>query len=697
MSNPYEYHKSKLGVKLKYLISDDNKSHVDSLRLISYRALKKRMDKNTSSEKQLRRASLGYEALIDFNSLTREWRDNITIKFGAPEPEVKKSWFSQHYVSDRKAFDFFVAHRYGVDNDKKLSPDMIERYVYNASMLNTVLLLKNNRKAYAKALGGVKLKIWDSLSNDVNAFQEVNHNLPTTPDSLRHKVNKYQKEGYISLISGKLKLKNAQKIKDREQKALLDELINKHTNLDNQVIADLYNMIAGKVELNWEQITPSTVFNFKQERNLETFAGRNGKKALKNNLTMQRRRIKPTASMLYWTLDGWTVELLYQKKTKNKEGHFITTYHNRLTMVVVLDPYNKYPIGYSIGYNETPELIKKAMQNAVNHTRDLFGSFLKPHQLQSDNYAIKTLRPLYEACTENFTPASVGNAKAKVIEPYFKYLNTKRCKLFDNWSGHNVDSGSKNQPNSEVMNLIKKNWPDEEGCRKQIADIIEMERSLKKEEYIKGWLKTKNEYRHLMSYESYLLAFGSVTKSNKLRGQGLRVTIKGMHQFYECFDINFRKHALEDWTVHYNEDNLEEAMAVSADGTLRYILEPAPFEHMALADRTEQDDATGSRIQDYNRKLINHISEERQNAAEITEAFFGKHPELNDTVAKHLLTDSTGNHKIHKRRESIAVKSARAIEVKKETKKEVNQSKTFDKTQQEYYSKKVDVNKYLDE
>ncbi|WP_053056694.1 hypothetical protein [Tenacibaculum mesophilum] len=693
VETPYEYHKSKLGVKLKYLVSDLSKSHLNGLGLISYRALKKRMDSNTCSEKQLRRGSLGYEALVEFNSLSQEWRDRLSVKFGAPKPEATKSWFSQHYVTDKDAFDFYIAHRYGADNDKKLTPDTIERYVYNASVLNTVIKLKNNRKAYAKALGGVKINIWESLSKDVNAFQEVKHNLPTTAGSLRHKVTRYQKEGYISLVSGKLKLKNAQKVKDKEQRAILDELVNKHTNLDNKMIADLYNMIVGKVEMDWEEITPTTVLNFKKERNLETFAGRNGKKALKNSLTMQRRRIAPTASMLYWTLDGWTVELLYQKRNDNN----VITYHNRLTMVVVLDPYNKYPVGYSIGYNETPELIKAAMQNAINHTKELFGNFFKPYQLQSDNYAIKTLTPLYEACTPNFTPASVGNAKAKVVEPYFKYLNTKRCKLFDNWSGHNVDSGSKNQPNAEVMNLIKKNFPDEEECRQQIRSIIEMERSIKREEYVKGWLKTKNEYRQLMSYESYLLTFGSKTKSNKLRGEGLRVTINGSYQFYECFDINFRKHALEDWTVHYNPENLEEAMAVSSDGTLRYMLEPAPFEHMALADRTEADNETGNRIQSYNRKLIKHISEERQDNAEIVETFFGKHPELNDTVAKHLLTDSNGNHKIHKRRESEAVKSARKIEKKQELKEAKKEEQSFHTSQQEYYKSKVDVNKYLDE
>ena len=54
------------------------------------------------------------------------------------------------------------------------------------------------------------------------------------------------------------------------------------------------------------------------------------------------------------------MELYYQKTGKNSEGHNVTTYANRLTMVVVLDPFNNYPVGYAIGTHETPGLILHA-------------------------------------------------------------------------------------------------------------------------------------------------------------------------------------------------------------------------------------------------------------------------------------------------------------------------------------------------
>lgn len=97
--------------------------------------------------------------------------------------------------------------------------------------------------------------------------------------------------------------------------------------------------------------------------------------------------------MTYWTLDGWDVELVYQKrqpvdKKVNGETRTYkkTTYHNRKTIVVVLDACGKYPIGYAVGDHESPALIREALRNAIKHARELFGARYKPLQLQSDNY-----------------------------------------------------------------------------------------------------------------------------------------------------------------------------------------------------------------------------------------------------------------------------------------------------------------------
>ncbi|MBS9774822.1 MAG: hypothetical protein KGV59_06680, partial [Tenacibaculum sp.] len=457
---PYEYYNDKLGIKIKFLVSTENKRHKKSLALISYKALNKRFKSKTCTEKQLRRASLGFDALVSFNSLCQEWRDLITTTFGKPKEEAKQSYFAKHYIADREAFNFYCAHRFGENNERKLEPEVIELYTYNASVLNTVIEVKNNRKAYAKALGGVKLNIWESLSNDVNAFNDVRHDLPTTPDSLRHKVTKYQKDGYKSVISRKYGTRNRAKVSTKEQNTLLEELLKKHQNMDNEQIAWNYNKIAQYA--GWADISASTVATYRKKLGLYVYAGQHGLNEFNHNKAMQVKRSRPTSPMLYWTVDGWDAELLYQKDTVNKNGHKVTTYHNRLTMVAVLDPFNDYIIGYAIGDHETPTLIREALKNAINHTKELFGERYKPYQLQTDNYQKANLQSTYEAITKHFTPAKVKNSKAKVIENFFNRFNKKyfQREMVPNWSGHNVNAKKQNQPNDEYLNAIRHQFPN---------------------------------------------------------------------------------------------------------------------------------------------------------------------------------------------------------------------------------------------
>ncbi|WP_155844997.1 hypothetical protein [Chryseobacterium daeguense] len=189
---PYEFYNDKLCVKVKYLTSD--RSHKDTLHLMTYRAFKKRMDSLTSPEKQLRRASIGVDALVEFRSLCQEWQDLLTTTFGNPPEKVKENFFAKHYFTDNKALEYFKTHRYGERNEKYLDDETVLLYTYNASILNTVLTLKADRKGMKKALGSTTMDIWDSLSRDVNSFTLVHHNLPKNKDALRRKTVDYQKK-----------------------------------------------------------------------------------------------------------------------------------------------------------------------------------------------------------------------------------------------------------------------------------------------------------------------------------------------------------------------------------------------------------------------------------------------------------------------------------------------------------------------
>lgn len=700
MENPYEYYDNKLCIKCNFLYFDSN-AHPDTIGVIRYNALYKRMASKTCTESQIRNASWSGDALVLHSSLCQDWKDSLTLKFGKPKEVVKASFFASHYQADRKAFDFYAAYTYGDDN-KKLDLKLIETYTYNASVMNAVIACKTNRKAYIKALGGVQVDIWQSLTNDVNCFRDVAHNLPTTSRGLRIRYNEFLKYGYVSFISGRLQNANAAKVKGIDQMAIIDELLAKHTNLDYTQVANIYNSVAER--LYWKTITPQTVANRKTDSNIVIYAGRKGSNALSNNVLMQNKRTAPSKPMLYWTLDGWDAELLYQKTETNAKGYATTTYHNRLTVVMVVDPFNKYIIGYAIGTHETPALIKEAMRNAFQHSQELFGAYYRPYQLQSDNYAKATLTPLYEACSVHYTPAKVKNAKSKIIEPFFNRFNKDYCQMFDNWSGHNVNSGSNSQPNSEYMNKIKNQFPDERGCRQQLIAAIEADRAKKQSAYVAQWSEVSPEHKSELSLPMYLRYLGETTNyTNRLQGQGLTPTINGQTLTFDSFDINFRKLAHLDWAVNYDPQDLSKVLVTNATsrngklvevvGTYEFLLEQKHIQPMALAERTEGDALKLSEVKNYNNNVMQYITEERQSNIQSIETLFSN-PLLNDTLAKHLLTDSRGQHKDRKSENRLLAKTQHLIEVQATTdKKELNEN--WNQDQDNYNKSKIDYSNYL--
>ena len=167
------------------------------------------------------------------------------------------------------------------------------------------------------------------------------------------------------------------KIEEGEKESLLEMLINDPRCLDNAQVARLYNMMAE--QMKWKKITAATVAVWRDKLDMMVYARRRGVTDFRNNKTMQVKRSAPTYPLYFWTMDGWDVELMYQESEKG-----CTTYHNRPTVVVVLDACCKYPIGYAIGTHETPELIQEALRDAAKHTEILFGQMYRTNQLQSD-------------------------------------------------------------------------------------------------------------------------------------------------------------------------------------------------------------------------------------------------------------------------------------------------------------------------
>ena len=624
-------------------------------------------------------ACLGRQALVEFDSL-EDYIQRLYIKYyGDPHEDVerpKMSLLERTMSYNEAAFTFFTSE-YKDAFGKRLSPEKAAFYTLQARVLDAVIRLRNGNAEGSFGRSGERFSVWDRLSEMVNDLTEVRdskggirypHKLPTTGKTLKRKVDQYEIEGFIALVHKNKGNISAALIKDEEDEAIMHKLLSQHMNLDNMQIMKQYNKVAvllGKPEIK----SPVTVDRYRKMMEATTLGHQRGAAALRNRLEMQHKREAPKTAMTYWTLDGWDVELVYQKKqvkpkTVNgkKKNYMTTTYHNRKTIVVVLDACKKYPIGYAIGDHESPALIREALRNAIKHAWELFGNRYKPIQLQSDNYQKGVMVPFYEALTKYYTPAAIGNAKSKIIEPYFNYLNKTYYQLEKNWSGVNINSRRESQPNVEILNRNRHLIPDEAGVLAQIHGIMRKERAKKLDAYLAAWEGTPDERRLPFSDEEYLMLMGDTTgRTNRLTGKGLLIELAGERINFESFNMELRNHYNEDWVVHYDPDDLSQVLICNAEATkghyvkkeigdLRFLMHRDIKTPMALVDQKPEHFEHRKKVNEFNRQFEQRYIEKQEHVDEVIYSMRERIPLLksNNLLDRALILDSKGRHKDRK-------------------------------------------------
>lgn len=628
-----EYFNNTLAIEASWLIDQEIISE-SNFKLLSHR----------NKINVVRRGCRNTPALVAYDSMPERFKRAVVNKIGDPYKQVKINQLSSFIKYNASISDFFTAHRF--DNGKHLSQDTRLEYIANATILEAIhdlIVFKKNRRAL---LNGKTQRAWEEISDAVQELDKTKypHNLPANYRRLEEKYKRYFREGMISLIHKNFLNINAAKVNNVVKSSVLCEIISDPRNFDNAQCMRFYNTLAETA--GWDKITTSTVAIWRDKLDLVSYAGRRGEVAFSNKKSMMVKRSRPTNPLYFWTIDGWDVELMFQHTDINKKtGHRVTTFTNRPTVVIVLDPFNNYPIGYAVGDHENPQLIQMALRNAALHTAALFGNMYRAHQIQSDRYAISKMSPYYDVVADKNTPARAKNAKAKVIEPYFKSLNKNYCQIKLNWSGFGITSKKDSQPNNEFLNKYKHEFPDWDGVVKQVSEIVEAERASKYEAYMAQWDKLGDEDKLPMGIETFLLAFGQRhTHKNMMQDNGMKVTINGIKHDYDCFDLNFRLHNSTQWTIIYNPEDLTKVLAVNDDETLRFLLEEKYVQPMALKDRKPGDSGQLVRVNNFNKEVRAYVIDERAKNIENMATVFTM-INSHETLKKLMITDSSGQHK----------------------------------------------------
>ncbi len=504
--------------------------------------------------------------MLQYDALKAEYKLAINQRYECADLNTwfKDNGFKALLKPDSDAWLYYTNYRYG--NNKALDKKYIDAYYLAAQVLN---VLSGDKKLVPAAL----------------AFIEANNvSLPATVKTLQRKLRDYKAKhgGYSVIVSRNFGNKKALKQKDE---AMLRVLAMRPQNFDHALIANDYNQYA--VANGLPTISHSTVYNFATKGdNAKRIEGpRRGMHSYRNKYDMVVSRSRPSHPLLMTVHDGFDWELYYQQ-TITKDGKQVVQYHKRKNVVVVVDAYNDYPLGFAIGETETGDLIKLALKNAAMHVAELTGGYHLQWEIKCDNFA-KGSQEFFGKIAKHVTPSKVGNARDKVVESWFKRFNDRYTIRHHNYAGKNVDALKKNQPNSDYLNKHKSSFPDEAGVMMQIIADIEAQRADKREEWLTGWNNTPANLKRPISREDYLQLFATGYTERQLTNIGLEIQVQKQKYQYMLLEHDFMNSVGVKLQVLFDHADMSSVLAIDEQNRRRWLVQMKELIPMARMDQHE--------------------------------------------------------------------------------------------------------------
>lgn len=562
------------------------------------------------------------KVLVRFDNLKDKYKQAVQNKYGNPYKYVASAIIKQHLISNETDVQFFNSFR--LPDGTALPQNKIDQYTYACKFL---FLLSKTKPKDAKLLGFDTMRSFNDGVTAIISAEQVQ--LPSAYCKLKEKVREYAERGAECIVTRKFGNKNSTKV-DENAVRVLRQLYGRPNNFSFEKVTADYNTIAK--ELGWKTITSASakLILSKGQTQKQLVAQRNGLGIHRDKFDLVVRRERPSAPLLFLSIDGKSpYELYYQARKVNAKGHELAKYWMRKTVIVVLDAFNNYPLGYHICDEETNENIKLAVKAAIDHTFEITGEYFLPWQIQSDRFGFKELQPFYARIANYVTPAQARNARSKPIESYFRQHDVKYVQPNFNWSGIGITGNKENQANRDYLDKIKQTFPDEAGVIAQIHANFAKDRADKQQAWLESFRATNAQDKRLVSRDRYLEVFGQTTGyTNRLTNKGIVTTINGETRHYMLLDQTFYNTIGTEYTILYDEKDLTTVLAVSNDGRLKFMLPEAGVQPMALKDRKDGDAEKLNKLLDFKKETHNNIIEDNSEDMEYISTLAESHAML---------------------------------------------------------------------
>ena len=462
---PYEWHENKLGVQGRFLFSGEN-AHSESLQLITESGLAKRIDRQNIVK--FRNGCLNTPLLVSFETLPLTWQEAVVRMWGEASKYQQQTLFERNYVRDMEAFHFFSFHKF--DDQTSLDRANVDQYTIDASVLNTIGKVYDQRRKIRKELRGAVKPIWEIITVESKLFKEtVGHKLPENERRLRDKYNRYKKEGYASLIHGGHRQANALKVDDLH----MELLNNMFTGMDHKPtyaeVAQTYEgFLSGYVEVindatgeiydpkDFKSLSIATVWNHlsKWENKIGNYLSRSGDRQKYMSL------FKPYHKLLQPQFAGSIISV------DDRQPVFEYAQGKRLWFYNAIDLGSEAFTCWVYGMEKAGIITEFYRQMVRNYA--MWGLSL-PAELEGElnlNASFKETF-LQEGNMFQYVRIEANNARGKRIEQYYRPLRYNYEKKREGWLARPFALSESNQARTDKKTII----PFEDIVKGCLADI----------------------------------------------------------------------------------------------------------------------------------------------------------------------------------------------------------------------------------
>lgn len=543
----------------------------------------------------------GSHALIVYSSLPEKYKARFVAKYGDPVELLKQQRMRDRVKTDEKARDFYEDYRYEMNGvETSLSEKLKAEYTLNASVLNALVHDLEDKATNRKMLGNSLSTLWECVAATSENLRKIyGHTLPENLARLREKINRYKKEGYISLISGKVGNASTLKITKEAGEYLVALKRSRVPVYTDTRIFDEYNRMAP--ERGWKPLM--------SKRSLTMWFGRPeiqplwwdavyGELSSHQRFGRKHRTELPGRRDALWYGDGTKLNLYY----RDEDGKM------RTTMVYeVVDAYSEVLLGYYISDHENFEAQYNAYRMAIQTSGH------KPYEIVHDNQGGHkrlekekgTKEPgFFDLICHVHRPTAPYSGQSKTIESIFKRFQEQELSKDWRFTGMNITAKKESsRPNLEFI----------EANKDQLFTLAEL-----KEHYAearKAWNEAKHPATGISRIEMYEKSVNEETdvvtvhdmvdifwiwtkRPATFTDQGIEITIGGKKLPYEVYEKPGhpdhewrRKNTYRRFHVKYDPNDLRSIRLYWEDraGERRFerIAEPYMVIHRAIQEQAE--------------------------------------------------------------------------------------------------------------